>query len=182
MLKIFKRSKIYKIELIYSNDDEPIFIGLTTKEYLSQLMAAHRSGYKRRNKKVLGFMSSNVMFDKYGSDNCKISLLENVDANNSDELKLHETKYIKLLLLTQLLNCVNSNYNQIIKNPQNIKNMEKNDKDKFMKLIQLFYKNDISNIKIKLFNELKSESSISRFQVEHKEIDESKIISDKYSN
>ena len=60
--------------------------------------------------------------------------------------------------------------------------MEKNDKDKFMKLIQLFYKNDISNIKIKLLNELKSESSISRFQVEHKEIDESKIISDKYSN
>ena len=176
MLKIFKRSKIYKIELIYSNDDEPIFIGLTTKEYLSQLMAAHRSGYKRHNKTVLGFMSSHVMFDKYGIDNCKISLLENVDANNSDELKLHETKYIKLL------NCVNSNYNQIIKNPQNIKNMEKNDKDKFMKLIQLFYKNDISNIKIKLLNELKSEWSISRFQVEHKEIDESKIISDKYSN
>ena len=118
MVKNFKQSKIYKIESIYSNDDEPIYIGSTTKSYLSQRMTAHRSGYKRYNKTGLGFMSSYVMFDKYGIDNCKISLLENVDANNSDELKVYEAKYIKLL------NCVNINYNQIIKKPQNFNNMK----------------------------------------------------------
>ena len=169
MVKNFKQSKIYKIESIYSNDDEPIYIGSTTKAYLSQRMTAHRSGYKRYNKTGLGFMSSYLMFDKYGIDKCKISLLENVDANNSDELKTYEAKYIKLL------NCVNINYNQIIKKQLNIK---KNNKDKFINCIQLFYKNDISHINIKLLNELETEAKISRFQVEHKEIDEPIIISD----
>ena len=169
MVKNFKQSKIYKIESIYSNDDEPIYIGSTTKAYLSQRMTAHRSGYKRYNKTGLGFMSSYLMFDKYGIDKCKISLLENVDANNSDELKTYEAKYIKLL------NCVNINYNQIIKKQLNIK---KNNKDKFINCIQLFYKNDISHINIKLLNELETEANISRFQVGHKEIDEPIIISD----
>ena len=90
-----------------------------TKAYLSQRMTAHRSGYKRYNKTALGFMSSYLMFDKYGIDKCKISLLENVDANNSDELKAYEAKYRKLL------NCVNINHNQIIKKTQNIKKMIK---------------------------------------------------------
>ena len=70
-----------------------------------------------------------------------------------------------------LLNFVNINYNQIIKNPQNIKNIKKNE-DKFIKLIQLFYKNDISNLKIKLINKPETQANVSRFQVEHKEVDE----------
>ena len=82
-------------------------------------MTAHRSGYKRYNKTLLSFISSSLIFDKYGIDNCKISLLENVDANNSDELKAYEAKYIKLL------SCVDINHNQIIKKPQNFTNTEK---------------------------------------------------------
>ena len=34
------------------------------------------------------------MFDNYGIDNCKISLSEKIEADNSDKLKLSEAKYI----------------------------------------------------------------------------------------
>ena len=61
--------------------------------------------------------------------------MENVEANNSDELKAHKARYKKLL------NCVNINHNQI-KNPRKNKDIKKKE---FIKKIQLFYKNDISN-------------------------------------
>ena len=102
MVKNYNNSKIYKIEYINSDNNEQVYIGSTTKKYLSQRMTAHRSEYKLFNmNKNKGYNSSYLIFDKYGIDNCKISLLENVNASNLDELKAYETKYIKLL------NCVN---------------------------------------------------------------------------
>ena len=138
----YKHSKIYKIEYIYTNDDDPIYIGSTTNEYLSIRLIQHKYGYERYNKHYGSFISSYIMFDTYGTSNCRISLLENVDVTNSNELKAYEAKYIKLL------DCVNITYNEIIDNSRRIKNfkiLKINDKIKIMQLIQLFYNNDISN-------------------------------------
>ena len=82
-------------------------------------MTAHRSGYKRYNKTSLGFIPSSLIIDKSGIDNCKISLLEDVDANNSDEMNAYEASYKKLL------NCVNIDHNHMIEKPQNFNNTKK---------------------------------------------------------
>jgi hypothetical protein len=41
----YKQGKIYKIVAIDGPDDE-IYIGSTTKKYLSERMSPHRNGYK----------------------------------------------------------------------------------------------------------------------------------------
>ena len=187
MVKNFNNGKIYKIEYIHSNDDEAIYIGSTTKKYLSQRMTAHRAAYKRYNKTSVGFMSSFIMFNKYGVNNCKISLLENVISSNSDELKIHECKYIKLL------NCVNIQYNEEKHNNDvfiqfnKVKHIQYN-KDEHAQqtkenvLIQLFHNNNITNTKIKLIKELENEANILRFQIIHKDNDELINISDELYN
>ena len=179
MVKNFNNGKIYKIEYIYSNDDEAIYIGSTTKKYLSQRMTAHRAAYKRYNKTSIGFMSSFIMFNKYGVNNCKISLLENVISSNSDELKIHECKYIKLL------NCVNIHYNEdkhkkdVLIQYNEDKHIQQHKEDI---LIQFFYNNNITNTKIKLIKELENEANILRFQITHKDNDELIYISDELYN
>ena len=96
----YNNSKIH--EYINSDNNEPVFIGSTTRKCLSQRMSAHRAEYKLFNKNEnKSFNSSYLMFDKFGIDNCQKKLLENVNATTSDELKAHEIRYIKLL------NCVN---------------------------------------------------------------------------
>ena len=94
-----------------------IFIGSTTKEYLSQRMTAHRSDYR----KYLNGKGSNItsfkLFAKYGIENCNIILLESVNANTKDELLAREAHYIKTIT------CVNKQiplqtkkeYNQVHK-------------------------------------------------------------------
>ena len=42
----YKNGKIYKIEPRGDHDDGDVYIGSTTKEYLSQRMTAHRGGFK----------------------------------------------------------------------------------------------------------------------------------------
>ncbi len=86
--------KIYKIEAI-NGIDEDIYIGSTTKKLLSQRMATHRQNYKNWKLEKTGKCMSFDIFDKYGIDNCKITLLENVNANSKDELHAKEAFYIK---------------------------------------------------------------------------------------
>ena len=94
----YNNGKIYKIE---NNIDNEIYIGSTTKQYLSQRMDNHRSNYKSwksgKSTKVMVF----DMFDKHGIENCKIVLLELVNCNTKDELLAREAFYIKNLV------CVN---------------------------------------------------------------------------
>jgi hypothetical protein len=94
----YNNSKIYKI---YSHNGDKIYIGSTTNNYLSQRMAKHRSGYtfwKNHNKK---FITSYLLFDEYGIDNCFIELIESKECNNINELRQLEGHYIKTL------NCIN---------------------------------------------------------------------------
>lgn len=97
----YNNGKIYKIECL--NDDcNEIYIGSTTKDYLSKRMTMHREQYKQYKKgKKLGNVSVYNIFDKYGLENCIITLIENVEAKTKDELLMRESYYIKSMV------CVN---------------------------------------------------------------------------
>ena len=70
----YQNGKLYKIE---SHQGDKIYIGSTTKEYLSQRFVAHRDDYKQYKKgKTIGKMTSFNLFDEYGLDNCFITLIE----------------------------------------------------------------------------------------------------------
>ena len=97
----YTKGKVYKIEALNS-DEGDIYIGSTTKEFLSQRMVAHRSKYRQWLKnKMIGELTSFQLFQKYGVYNCYITLIENVNASSRDELLQREKYYIKSL------NCVN---------------------------------------------------------------------------
>ena len=90
----YSNSKIYKIEATNGTADD-IYIGSTTKQYLSQRMTSHRADYNRwkngNRSKVMSF----DLFDRYGIDNCIIVLLETFPCSSKDELLAQEKLYIK---------------------------------------------------------------------------------------
>lgn len=90
----YSNGKIYKIEPL-NGEDGDVYIGSTTKEYLSQRMTAHRRDYKQYLDGKYHTVTSFKLFDKYGIDNCRIILLELVNANSKDELLAREAHYIK---------------------------------------------------------------------------------------
>jgi iron only hydrogenase large subunit-like protein len=89
--------KIYKIEPITGGEDGDVYVGSTTKELLSQRMANHRADYKRWKNGKHRKVTSYDIFDKYGIDNCQITLLEQVNATCKDELNARERHYIESL-------------------------------------------------------------------------------------
>jgi hypothetical protein len=103
--KDYSKWKIYKIEPKIDHDEGDIYIGSTTKQYLSQRMTAHRKNYNstwlKGNKQYK--LTSYDIFDKYGVDNCEIILLETVKATSIDDLRAREKYYIKSI------KCVNRN-------------------------------------------------------------------------
>ena len=97
----YNNGKVYKIQAINNIDNDPVYIGSTTKKYLSQRMTKHRNSYNLwKNGK-----GSNVtlyrLFEKYGLDGCEIVLIENVNCQSKDELLQREKYHI------QNSNCVN---------------------------------------------------------------------------
>ena len=97
----YNNGKIYKIEPISGGEDGDVYIGSTTKIYLSQRMSNHRSKYKRWGNGIGNLMTSFNLFEKYGVANCQISLLELVNVNTKDELLEREGFHIKSI------NCIN---------------------------------------------------------------------------
>ena len=93
----YNDGKIYKIEPICEHDEGDIYIGSTTRDYLSSRMAIHRQVYNKYKKGKSHFITSFILFDKYGIENCKIYLLELVNANSRDELEAREGHYIRTL-------------------------------------------------------------------------------------
>lgn len=91
----YGNGKIYKIEPICDHEDGEIYIGSTTKKYLSQRMDRHRSAYKQWKEGKYHKFSVFDIFDKYGIDNCKIYLLENCPCETKDELHRKEGQFIK---------------------------------------------------------------------------------------
>jgi hypothetical protein len=94
----YNKGKIYLIEPIVEHDECEIYIGSTTEDYLSKRFNGHKCNYKCwLNNGKSGKVSVYNLFNKYGVDNCKIILLENVHANTKDELISRESFYIRKL-------------------------------------------------------------------------------------
>jgi hypothetical protein len=96
----YKNGKIYKIE---SHAGDKVYVGSTTKKYLSQRMDKHRRDYKGWKAEKGHFISSFILFDEYTLENCNIVLLENFECTSKDELRAREGHYIRTL------DCVNKN-------------------------------------------------------------------------
>jgi len=93
----YNNGKVYKIEPICEYDEGEIYIGSTTKQYLSQRFTAHRTAYNHSKNGGINKMSSFDLFDKYGIENCQIVLLELVNVNSKAELHQREAHYIRTL-------------------------------------------------------------------------------------
>ena len=91
----YNNGKIYKIEPICDHDEGDIYIGSTTKQYLSQRLDTHRNDYKRWKNNKHGKTQVYEIFDKYGVSNCQIVLIETVNVDSKDELLAREKHYIK---------------------------------------------------------------------------------------
>jgi len=94
----YEKAKVYKI---WSTQGNKIYVGSTCKDYLSQRMTSHRESYRQWKRTSQKFVTSYLMFDEYGLDNCFIELLESKSCRCKDELKQLEGKYIRELI------CVN---------------------------------------------------------------------------
>ena len=90
----YNNGKIYKIE---SHIGDKVYIGSTTKEYLSQRMVKHRDDYKRWNQGKIRLTTSFLLFDEYGIENCSIVLLESCPCESKDELHARESHYIRTI-------------------------------------------------------------------------------------
>ena len=90
----YANSKVYKI---WSTQGDKIYVGSTTKQYLSQRMDKHRSDYKRWKNDKTHLITSFKLFEEYGLDNCFIELLEAKEFKSKDELAQLEGKYIREL-------------------------------------------------------------------------------------
>jgi hypothetical protein len=98
----YQNGKIYKIEAL-NGEEGDVYIGSTCKQYLSQRMQKHRSGYKSWKDGNLKYVTSFSIFDKYGVDNCVIILMENCPCNTIDELHSREAFHIKSMKCVNII-------------------------------------------------------------------------------
>jgi hypothetical protein len=89
----YTESKIYKI---ISNCGDLIYVGSTTKKYLSSRLAQHKSKYKFYKKGTIT-KSTFQLFDAYEPENCEIILIENV-VNCTPKMNCMQEKDIILTL------------------------------------------------------------------------------------
>tara|TARA_R110000772_G_scaffold248717_1_gene362844 strand:- start:3676 stop:4341 length:666 start_codon:yes stop_codon:yes gene_type:complete len=86
----YSNGKIYKI---VCNTTRLIYVGSTTKEFLSQRLVSHRADYKRW--KLDNTNHYYTSFKVLENDNFKIVLLELVNCNTKDELTARERYHIE---------------------------------------------------------------------------------------
>lgn len=94
----YSKTKIYKI---WSPNGDKIYIGSTCKKYLSQRMHSHRNNYNQWKINKQKFITSYLLFDEYGIENCFIELIEEKPCSSKDEKNQLEGHYIRTLI------CVN---------------------------------------------------------------------------
>jgi hypothetical protein len=158
----YNNSKIYKIEPI-NGEEGDIYIGSTTKHLLSERMAKHRINYKNWKEDKYGKTTNFILFDKYGVDNCIISLIENFNCNSLTELRIRETFYINLML------CVNERipYRSDEDKKKNIKIYRDNNSVEITKKSKIYRDNnkDIIKIKYKEFRDNNKEKEAERHSI-----------------
>ena len=88
----YSKAKIYRV---YCDDDE--YIGSTTRQ-LSERMNQHRCAYKGGVK-----LTSRVIFEKHGVENCKIELIEDYPCERREQLNRREGE------IQRVRTCINKN-------------------------------------------------------------------------
>jgi hypothetical protein len=91
----YSDSKVYRIVPTAGGEPGEVYIGSTTEPQLCRRMSGHRRGYQHWLNGKGGNVSSYRLFEKYGVDGCEIVLIESVNANSLDELRLRERFHIE---------------------------------------------------------------------------------------
>jgi hypothetical protein len=91
----YNNGKIYKIEPVCDHVEHEIYIGSTTRTYLCERMTHHRYDYKKWKDGQTRKSTLYDLFDKFGLEQCKIILLENVNCESLDQLHAKEADHIK---------------------------------------------------------------------------------------
>ncbi len=94
----YRNGKMHKIEAFNAVDSNgDIYIGSTTKLYLSQRMDCHRKDYVQWKKGNIrnGKITSFDVFDTFGIDKGQIILIETFPCDSKDELTSREAFYIE---------------------------------------------------------------------------------------
>ena len=137
----YDEGKIYKI---VCNKTGLIYIGSTTKHYLSDRLGNHRAHYKIYLKTQTKYMSSAKILE---NDDYNIILLESYPCKSKDELLARERHYI------ELLECVNKNIPSRTK-----KEWYEDNKIKILDERKKYYEDN----KIKILDEFKKYREINR--------------------
>ena len=130
----YSNGKIYKIESITGEGN--IYIGSTTKKYLSQRMDTHRKDYKRWKNGKMHKITSYDIFDIYGVENCQIILIESYPCETKDELQAREKYYIKSM------QCVNK-----CVPGRSHKEYEEDNKERIQEYKKEYYQKNIEKVK-----------------------------------
>jgi hypothetical protein len=92
----YNNGKIYAIRPIVEHEEGEVYIGSTTKYYLSDRLFCHRNMYEKYNDGLSRSRYSVFdLFDKYGVRNCDIYLIEEVCAGSKAELHAKEGHHIR---------------------------------------------------------------------------------------
>ena len=103
----YSNGKIYKIEPIVEHEEGEIYVGSTTKQYLSQRMDKHRNSYKRwKDGKAHKF----TVYDLFDNDN--LDKIKHYRENNRDKMKNYLVQYrkdnkdkIQAICICNICNC-----------------------------------------------------------------------------
>ena len=153
----YEKSKVYKI---WSPNGDKIYVGATTKEYLSQRMTAHRKDYNYWKSGRGQFITSYSIFDEYGLDNCFIELLEAKPCKTKDELKQLEGGYIRNL------QCVNKRVENR-NHQESVQNYREKNREQYLESGKQYRENNKE--KIKQYCEANKEKIKERSKIYHEE-------------
>jgi len=135
----YQNSKIYKI---ICNITGQIYIGSTTKKYLSMRLAGHVGAYKNWLKGETTYVTS---FKIIENDDYDIILIENYPCNSKDELHARERYW------TSQIDCINKVKNQGLYNElgkvEYDKHYYETNKDKILEATKQYRENNIDKIK-----------------------------------
>ena len=139
-------SKIYKIIPVCEYEEGDVYYGSTTQIYLCGRMSNHRQTYKKWKNNEYHFITCFELFDKYGIENCKIELVEELNNITREELLLRERYYIenfkcinkdRPIITKEEVKIYKAEYHQQNKNNDEYKEKRKIYNDKYNEKVKL---------------------------------------------
>ena len=156
----YNKGKIYKIECLTTG---LIYVGSTTKDYLSQRLTKHKHHYTEYLNSNKRYMTS---FEILKNNNYRIYLLEEVNCENKEQLLAREGHYIRTLECVN--RCINGRTQQqyrdenkerfkqrYIDNIDKHKQYYENNKEHKLKKVKEYY--ETNKEKIKEYRETRKE-------------------------